>query len=93
MTRDQRQHTTEPSISAGHIADRVVEEVWSQTHDFGQALIAGSEAHNGVLKENILDEFPPCPNEQCSCFGSSGRVAYSHVGFTYYCYECGDTFN
>lgn len=93
MTRDQRRYTTDPSISAGHIADRVVDEVWSQTRDLGQALVAGSEAFKGVLKENVLDEFPPCPNEQCACFGNPGRVAYSHVGFTYYCHECGDTFD
>lgn len=93
MMRDQRQHTTDPGISAGHIADRTVNEVWNKTNDFGQALVAGPETFEGVLKENILDEFPTCPNDQCTCCGSPARVAYSHVGFRYYCYECCQTFD
>lgn len=93
MTRDQRQHTTDPGISAGHIADRVVDQVWEQTHDYGQAVVAGLEAYQGVIKENFLDEFAPCPNEECPCFGSSERVDYSHVGFRFYCHGCSQTFD
>jgi hypothetical protein len=93
MTRDQRQHTSDPAVSAGHIADRVTNEVWGKTHNFGEALLAGSEAYTSVIKENILDEFPPCPNEECESFGSSAQVADSHVGFRYYCYGCCQTFS
>jgi hypothetical protein len=85
-------HTKDPGVSAAHIADRVVDKVWAQTHNLDKALTAGSEAYVGVLRENILEEFPPCTNEVCECYGSPARVAYSHVGCRYYCYECCNTF-
>ncbi len=93
MTRDQRNHTADRAVSAGHAADRVVEQVWQQTGDGTQALLAGSEAYRGLLKENILDEFPPCPNDACELHGSPARVAHSHVDGQYYCYECCQTFD
>lgn len=94
MTRDQRQHTRDPGVSAGHIAERVFEKAWEQTHNFDQAVSAGQEAYTGFLEERILDEFPPaCPNTECASYGSRMKVGIGHGGARYYCYGCCKTFN
>ena len=36
---------------------------------------------------------PPCPNRSCACHGSNARVMESHIGGSFYCYECCETFD
>jgi len=54
--------------------------------DLGEIVAKAKDRQGGV------QEYPPCPNKDCECYGSSARIARSHVGKDYYCYECCQTF-
>lgn len=84
-------HTTDPSVRAGDAADHASKEIWKKTGNAKLSDEIGAEVYSGIMRETISDEFPPCPNEECETFGSSGRVVYGAWG-GYCCYECCSTF-
>ena len=90
-------HTTDdPALRAEDAAIHAGEEVWKETGSGTLSSQAEADYASGMLHEmfSVIPQngFPPCPNEDCVCFGSSGRVGISHVGFDYYCYQCCNSF-
>jgi hypothetical protein len=81
-------HTKNLAKSAEHAANRIEAMVWEQTHDVGQAMLAGCEAYQGMLKENILDMLPECQNPTCDFHLSSDMVTNSSNGLRHFCNAC-----
>ena len=88
-------HTTnDPALRAAHAAKRVGEDVWNKTGNGTLSSKVESDYLSEMLHEMFPQQvdFPPCPNEDCECFGLSGRVGSSSVGGDFYCYQCCQTF-
>ena len=87
-------HTNDLGTRALDIADREAGPIWQKTRDFSRWASARATTEQEVLRELQPEqdlefkEYPDCP-----CCGVNDSVASSHIGNTFYCYECDNTFD